>query len=168
MLFAKRSCILSQPLIFHSNYSYTQLSILFLLFLLFLWFLSKIITVYGKTSMASKEFNPLIFPFCQEMLMFKGILFLILFSFMKTTVAEGLQRHRFLKLWRSLKSFPHNILKIYGSSIVTLQQGSDKVEKMIRECSQKSRATEKQQPMHLSSTRWKLPFPFCSLKNISV
>lgn len=113
VLSAKRSCIPSQPLCywkpelllatvnipnFIHSYSYFSL-----------WFLSKIITTNGKTSWPPRD--PFIFLFCQEMLMFKGNMFLVLFSFIKITVAEVLQRHRFLKLWRSLKSFPSNTLK---------------------------------------------------------
>jgi len=48
--------------------------------------------------MASQGLHPLIFSFCQETLLFKGITFLVLFSFIKSPVAEVLQRHGFLKL----------------------------------------------------------------------
>lgn len=114
--------------------------------------------------MASKGFHPLVFLFCQEMLMFKGNMFLVLFSFIKITVAEVLQRHRFLELWRSLKSFPINTLKIYSFSLITLEQSSDKIEKVIRECGQRSTATEKYQTAQLRNARQKLQFPFDILK----
>lgn len=45
-----------------------------------------------------------------------------------------------------------------------LQRGSDKVEKIIRECGQRSTATEKYQPTHFRSASRKLQFPFCTLK----
>lgn len=158
LLFAKGPCTPSQLLrywkkILHrthtSNHLYTQLYILLVSFLFLPWFLSEIITINGKTSEASEGFHPLIFPFCQEMLMFKGIMFLALFGFIKSTMAGVLQRHRFFKLWRSLKSFPSSILKIYSFSLIMLQQRRGKVKKVIRMWPEKHSYRKKYHPTHL-------------------
>lgn len=55
--------------------------------------------------MASKGFHLFIFPFCQEMLMFKGIMVPVLCSFIKTTEAEVVQRHKVFKALKKLEKF---------------------------------------------------------------
>lgn len=55
--------------------------------------------------MASKGFHLFIFLFCQEMLMFKGIMVPVLCSFIKTAVAEVVQRHKVFKALKKLEKF---------------------------------------------------------------
>lgn len=86
--------------LYTSNYIYC-----YTYFFSFCGFYPKSLQLMEKSSMASKGFHLFIFLFCQEMLMFKGIMVPVLCSFIKTTEAEVVQRHKVFKALKKLEKF---------------------------------------------------------------